>query len=107
VPRLLQLVALTLAFLVSGAPAWAAELVRDDCGDECAGDETSSCPEQGCTDCAFTCSSCPRVIALAWTHAVRVAPVVTSFAWLTNETGERVPDDPVPEGVFHPPRLAG
>lgn len=106
-PRFLQLVALMLAFLVSGAGAWVAELAKDDCAEECEGDELTSCPEQGCTDCSVTCSSCPRTLALAWTHVVRVEPVSTSFGWISSEVRERVPDDPFAEGVFHPPRLVG
>ena len=95
-----------LAFVVSGAPAWVSELAKDDCAEECEGDATSSCPEQGCTDCSITCSSCPRTVALVWTHVVRLEPLHTGFAWISSEAAERVPDDPVSEGVFHPPRLA-
>lgn len=96
-----------LAFVVSGAPAWVSELVKDDCAGACEGDESTSCPEQGCTDCSITCSSCPRTGALASTLFVRVEPVPASFEWISSEAAEHVPDDPVPDGVFHPPRLAG
>ena len=105
-PRVLQLVALMLAFLVSGAPTWVAELAEDDCADECADEEQDGCPDEGCGDCSVICSSCPRPHMLLSQHVVRFAPAPSCFLWISSEAGECVPDDPVPEGVFHPPRLA-
>jgi hypothetical protein len=107
VPRFLQLVALVLVFMVSGAPAWIAELAEDDCAAKCADEEQDGCPDEGCGDCSVVCSSCPRSHVVLPSHVVRVAPGSLDFACLASEAGERVPDEPVPEGVFHPPRLAG
>lgn len=104
-PRFLQLVALALAFLVSGAPTWIGELAEDDCAEKCANE--SGCPEKGCGDCSVICSSCPRTHAILPSHVVSLAPAGVDLLWISTEVGEWVPDDPVPEGVFHPPRLAG
>jgi hypothetical protein len=99
----LPLVALVLAFVVSGAPAWIGELVEDDCAEECA--DSTGCPEDGCADCSILCTSCPRTHGVA-PHAAALAPAARGLAWLAGDARERVPDDPVPEGVFHPPRRA-
>lgn len=93
-----------LAFVVSGAPTWLGELVEDDCAQECTTDEPGGCPE-GCGNCSIVCSSCPRSHVVVPSLVASVAPVVVDFARIASEAGERLPDDPVPEGVFHPPRL--
>lgn len=103
-PRFLPLVALVLAFVVSGAPAWIGEVLEDDCAEECA--DPTGCPEDGCADCSILCSSCPRTHVVAPPLAVAFAPAAGGLAWLAGDARERVPDDPVPEGVFHPPRRA-
>lgn len=97
------MVALVLAFVVSGAPTWICELAEDDYAEECA--DERGCPDEGCGDCSIVCSSCPRGHVLVPSFVVSVAPASTHFAWISSEALERVPDDPVPEGVFHPPRL--
>lgn len=103
VPRFLQLVAVVLAFMVSGAPSWATELAGDDCAQKCTNEST--CPDEGCGDCSIICSSCPRV------HVVvpQQASVLAAFAvaWTSHDVSERVPVGPHPDGVFHPPRDAG
>jgi hypothetical protein len=104
VPRFLQLVALVLAFVVSGAPAWIRELAKDDCAEECASDR--SCPDDGCGDCSIVCSSCARVHVVVPSLVASAVAAPNVVTWISSEAGERVPDDPVPDGVFHPPRLA-
>lgn len=106
-PRVLQLVALTVALLLVGAPAIVAELLEDDCADECVGDEGESCPEEGCTDCSVVCSACARTHVVTPTIAAALAPWLDSFVQTSRDAAERVPVGPPPEGVFHPPRIAG
>jgi hypothetical protein len=107
-PRLLQLIALSLALLLVGAPAILAEIAEDDCVEECAGDdEGTTCPDEGCTDCSVVCPSCPRTHAVAVTVGAWFAPWRTASLQTSNDASERVPVDPPREGVFHPPRLAG
>ena len=102
-PRFLHVLALSLAFFVSGAPSWVAELCEDDCAKECASE--SGCPDEGCADCAPNCSSCPRG------HYVVPSALAISLSVCVSDriaiTCERAPADPPPEGVFHPPRRAG
>jgi hypothetical protein len=102
VPRVLQLVALVLAFTVSGAPAWLSELAEDECGEKCA--ENCGCSVKSCRDCSIVCSACPRSHVLV-PSLVATGVEVIDFAWISSEASERVPEDPVPEGIFHPPRL--
>jgi hypothetical protein len=97
-----QLVALVLAFVVSGAPAWISELTEDDCAEECA---KRGCSDEGCGACSIVCSSCPRAHALVPSLVPTVVRAATDFARISSESSERLPDDPVLEGVFHPPRL--
>ena len=106
-PRFLQLIALTLALLLVGAPTIIAEIAEDDCAEECAGEQgEESCPDEGCTDCSIVCSSCPRTHFVA-TDAIRFAPWRTATDQLPVESAERVPAELPPQGVFHPPRVAG
>lgn len=92
---------------MSGAPTWVAELVaEDDCAERCASEQQGGCPDEGCADCAIVCASCPR------THFVLPSPslgptAVFAMASLPCEADAREPIGPPPEGVFHPPRLAG
>jgi hypothetical protein len=97
------MVALVLAFVVSGAPTWIRELAEDDCAEQCA--DESGCPDKGCGDCSIICSACPRGHVLVPSLVASVVLASTDFDWISTETRQRVPDDPVPEGVFHPPRL--
>jgi hypothetical protein len=107
VPRFLQAIALVLVFVISGAPAVLAELLEDDCAERCADEDQTGCPDEGCADCSIICSSCPRthVVAPSGANLLPTAPL--AVARITTEAGQRVPTDPPPEGVFHPPRLAG
>lgn len=84
---------------------WIAELTEDECAEECT-DEPTGCPEEGCADCSIICSSCPRAHLVVPTQAMRLGPEVF-VARFGTDAAERVPVDPPPEGVFHPPRLAG
>jgi hypothetical protein len=104
VPRLLQLIALVLVFTISGAPKWVAELVEDDCTEECSNE--SQCPEEGCDDCSIICSSCPRAQFFP-PQSASFVPRLVGVSADAHEAGERVPTGPPPKGVFHPPRRAG
>jgi len=105
VPRLLQLVALTLALLVMGAPTWITEIAQDDCGDECKGDEAAGgCDERGCTDCPVVCNSCSRTHMLPPLAVLRLDFAMTAFVHLASDLVERMPVGPPPRGIFHPPR---
>ena len=106
-PRLLQLVALTVALLLVGAPTIVAELLEDDCAEDCAGDDGARCPDEACTDCSAVCASCPRPHVVVPTLGAGPAPGSTSYIQLAGHAAERVPVGPSPEGVFHPPRSAG
>jgi hypothetical protein len=107
VPRFLQLVALSLALLLVGAPAIAAEMIEDDCAEECAGEESErSCPEEGCTDCSVLCPGCARPHVVATTAVARPTSWATSYVEISSDDTERVPLGPPPDGVFHPPRPA-
>lgn len=90
---------------MSGAPAWAAELLEDDCVEKCT-DEPGGCPDEGCADCSLICSSCPRAHVVVPAEQLRVVPAKL-VALIRAGAGERVPSGPEPDGVFHPPRLAG
>lgn len=107
-PRFAQLIALSLALLLAGAPAVIAEMaetIEDDCADECAGEQgEESCPEEGCSDCSIICSSCARSHVVAPSGAVRFLPWRTEYVWLRAEGPHRLPAGPPPRGVFHPPR---
>jgi hypothetical protein len=106
VPRFLQLVALVLAFVVSGVPAWINEVVETVCAEECTDEGERGCSDEGCADCSIACSSCrraPVVVPLVASHA----PAAIELSQISSELRERFPDDPIPEGVFHPPRVAG
>jgi len=108
VPRFLQLVALSLALLLVGAPTILAQLAEDDCAEECAGEQgEESCPDEGCTDCSLVCSSCPRTHVVAPTVGGWFAPWRTAIVQLSAERADTVPVGPPPQGVFHPPRIAG
>lgn len=103
---MIQLVALSLAIMMAGAPAWVAEAAEDECAEECAGDRSAGgCEEQGCGDCSVVCSYCPRphlvVPQVADVPAVEMATLRDSAP----PTCERVPTGPPPRGVFHPPRV--
>ena len=105
---MLQLIALSLALLLVGAPTIFAEVIEDDCAEECAREQgEKSCPDQGCTDCSLVCSSCPRTHLVAPTVGAWFAPWRTASVLLSPEGAERVPSGPSPQGVFHPPRIAG
>ncbi len=107
-PRLLQLVTLSLVLLLVGAPKVIAELVEDDRAEACAGEAgEASCPEEGCSDCSIVCSSCPRTHVVAPGVTAWFAPWRTAFVQPSPEGAERVPAGPTPKGVFHPPRVAG
>lgn len=106
-PRFLQLIALSLALLLVGAPSIIAEITEDDCAEECASGDGENCPDQGCADCSLVCSSCPRTHVVAPSVGAWFAPWRTAFVELSIDAAERVPVGPPPEGVFHPPRLAG
>ncbi len=107
-PRVLQLVALSLALLLVGAPTILAEIVEDDCAEECAGEQGEErCPDEGCTDCSIVCSSCPRTHVVAPGVSGWFAPWRTAVVEVTVDRAERVPAGPPPRGVFHPPRDAG
>ena len=107
-PRILQVLAVCLALMLVGVPKVIAEIVEDDCAEECAGEEGSeSCPDQGCTDCSIVCSSCPRAHVVAPNGALWAVPSLHGYLELEPERAERVPSGPPPEGVFHPPRSAG
>ena len=106
-PRLLQLIALGLALLLVGAPTILTETV-EDCAEECAGEQgEESGPDEGCTDCSIACASCPRTHVVAPTVVAWLAPWRAAFVRLPPEGAERVPAGPPPQGVFHPPRIAG
>lgn len=107
VPRFLQLIALTLPLLLLGAPAMIAEITEDECAEECAGEEGKSCPDEGCADCSIVCSSCPRTHVVAPVVAAWVSPWRTAIVRPSPDGPQRVPTGPPPQGVFHPPRIAG
>ena len=96
-----------LVFAISGAPAMLAELAEDDCAEKCADEGQTGCPDEGCADCSIICSSCPWTHVVAPSGANPLPAVPLSGARITTEAGQRAPADPPPEGVFHPPRLAG
>jgi hypothetical protein len=107
VPRSFRVLAFVLVIVMSGASAWVAELAADDdCAERCADEQQDGCPDEGCGDCVIVCSSCPR------NHVVIPSPGLLPVALfaveaLPQEADERMPVGPPPEGVFHPPRLAG
>lgn len=103
-PRVLQVLALVMTFIVMGAPAWVAEMIEDDCAEECS--DESQCPDQGCGDCSLICSSCPRAQYMAPTD-VTVVPSTIEVSSVAHDTSEHRPMEPPPKGVFHPPRRAG
>lgn len=105
VPRFFHAIALALIFLVSGAPAWIAELTGDDCRAQCA--DESSCPDEGCADCSVLCSSCPRAHVVVPPQPNRFGPASVDVSQIAHEASERVPAGPPLEGVFHPPRRVG
>jgi hypothetical protein len=107
VPRLLQVVALVMVFAISGAPAALAELSEDDCAEQCADEDQTGCPDEGCADCSIICSSCPRTHVVAASGASPLSAVLLAGVRIATEPAQRIPADPPPEGVFHPPRLAG
>jgi hypothetical protein len=107
VPRFVQAIALLLILGVMGVPSIIVQLVPDDCAEECAGEESGSCEDEGCTDCSIVCSSCARAHVLVPTVSVRAVDSPMNFVRVSTETGQRVPVGPPPEGVFHPPRRAG
>lgn len=107
-PRLLQLTALTLAFLLVGGPGVIVELAEDDCAEECAGEQgDESCPEAGCTDCSIICAACGRTPVVAPAGAMRLAPAGAAYVQLATEAAQRLPAAPPLRGVFHPPRIEG
>lgn len=107
-PRAVQSVALTLAFLLVGGPAVIAELVEDDCAEACEAEQPDeSCPEEGCTDCSILCSGCGRTPVITAAGAIRLALAGTGYVQLVTDVGQRMPAGPPPQGVFHPPRVAG
>lgn len=93
-----------MAFVISGAPMWVAELAEDNCAEECA--DESGCPDEGCADCSVICSSCPRAQYLA-PQTTAIVPMLVDVSAAAHDAGERVPLEPPPKGVFHPPRRAG
>lgn len=102
------MIALSLVLLLVGAPTILAEVVEDDCAEECAGEQSEeSCPDEGCTDCSIVCSSCPRTHVVAPSVTAWFSPWRTSFVQRSPDDAERVPAGPTPQGVFHPPRVAG
>lgn len=105
VHRVLQLLAILVALATCGAPAWAVELLKDDCADECT-DEPEGCPSEGCGDCSVLCSSCPRVPGAICALPPRIAPAVLASWWIAGEPAQQKPTEPPPKGVFHPPRRA-
>ncbi len=106
-PRSLRLLALLLVIVMSGVPAWAAELAaEDDCAERCADEQQDGCPDEGCADCVIVCSSCPRNHVVVPSPCLRPAAVFAIEA-IPKEADEREPVGPPPEGVFHPPRRAG
>jgi hypothetical protein len=107
VPRFLQAIALVLIFTISGVPAMLAELLEDDCAERCAGEDQTGCPDEGCADCSIICSSCPRTHVVAPSGTSPLPAISLEVARITTEARQRVPVGPPPEGVFHPPRLAG
>ena len=106
-PRFLPVIALMLIFAISGAPTWAAELLEDDCAEKCSDEEQDGCPDEGCADCSIICSSCPRAHVLVPQVVDRLFAISIETSGAAIEIGQRVPVGPPPEGVFHPPRLAG
>jgi hypothetical protein len=100
-------VALVLVFVMSGAPAWMVELAVDDCAERCADERQDGCPDEGCADCAVVCSSCPRNHVVVPSATWRPAPAAVAVEAVFDRAMERLPVGPPPEGVFHPPRLAG
>lgn len=103
-PRFLQVLALVMTFIVMGAPAWVAEILEDDCTEECS--DESQCPGEGCGDCSIICSSCPRS-HYTTPQTVTLSPSSVEVSAIAHETRERFPLEPPPKGVFHPPRRAG
>jgi hypothetical protein len=106
VPRFLQILVLLLIFGISGGPGVIAELAGDDCTETCADEEPGS-SEDGCGDCRLICSSCPRSHVIVPSLTNHVIPVPVNVARIAAIGAERVPIGPPPQGVFHPPRLAG
>lgn len=106
VPRFIHVIALMLIFAISGGPTVAGELLEDDCAEKCADEEQDGCPDEGCADCSIICSSCPRAHVLIPLVA-NLLPISIEESGVAIEIGQRVPVGPPPEGVFHPPRLAG
>jgi hypothetical protein len=53
------------------------------------------------------CASCSRTYVVTPTVAAAIAPWLDSFVQTSRDAAERVPVGPPPEGVFHPPRIAG
>jgi len=105
VSRLLQVLALTLALLVVGAPSWISELVEDHCGEDCAGDEAAGgCEERGCTDCPVVCGACARSHMLPPVAVQRLESVAARYVAVASDAPERFPSEPPPQGIFHPPR---
>lgn len=104
-PRFLQILVLVLVFGISGGPGVIAELVGDDCTETCADDAGAS--DEDCGDCRLICSSCPRSHVVVPSVTTNVIAVSVDVARIAAIGAERVPDGPPPQGVFHPPRLAG
>lgn len=98
------LVCVVIATSSGVASAALAALHGDECGDDC--EETGACPDEGADEtCPPFCSYCPcGSLVLTGDVGVDVATDLASPVNALANASTRLPDDPPPRGVFHPPR---